>query len=160
LQWWTSLFRESPSLENYRGLQEVAQRLDQWDPLRPDLIRKLEADQHWDLLIEIALDEGDVNRAIDLLPRQRWGDRDLQVAQAAETDHPQAAIEIYCRCVDRLIEARGRGNYQEAASILQRVKGLYHQFRASAEWDQFLTELRQQHARLPALQDELDRAGL
>ncbi len=160
LKWRLSLFRESPNLENYRNLREVAQRLNRWFPLRPGLTQKLEVDQQWDLLIEIALEEGDVSRAIELLPRQRWGHHDLQVAQAAETDHPQAAIEIYCRRVDRLIDARGRGNYQEAASILQRVKELYHQQRTPAEWDQFLTELRQRHARLPALMDELNKAEL
>ena len=160
LKWWLSLFREAQVLGNYRNLREVARRLEQWDSLRTDLVRELENDQQWDLLIEIALEEGDVSRALTLLPRQRWGRHDLQVARAAETDHPQAAIQIYCRRVERLIDARGRGNYQEAASILQRVKGLYHQQRTPAEWDRFLTELRQRHARLPALMDELDKADL
>lgn len=160
LQWQLSLLRENPNLENYVNLREIARRLDQWETLRQRLIHKLEGEQYWDLLIEIALDEGEITWALELLPRQRWVRHDLQVARAAEISHPQAAIEIYCRRVDRLIEARGRGNYREAAVILQRVKGLYEQRRAYTEWDQFMAELRQRHARLPALMDELDKASL
>jgi hypothetical protein len=160
LKWWLSLFRESPGLEHYWNLQDVARQLEQWDSMRTHLVRELESSGQWDLLIEIALEEGDVSRALALLPRQRWGRHDLQVAQAAEKDYPQAAIETYSRLVDRLIAARGRGNYKEAAAILWRLKGLYTRLGATAEWEQFITGLRAQHARLPALQDELDKAGL
>jgi len=160
LEWRLRLFREGSGLESYLNLREVAQRLDQWASLRLTLIEKLEMDQSWDLLIEIALEEGNVSRALELLPRQRWGQRDLQVAQAAEADHPQAAIEIYLRSVERLIAARGRGNYHEAAAILQRVKGLFKHLDAQVEWQQLIKDLRARHARLPALQDELDKASL
>jgi uncharacterized Zn finger protein len=160
MKWRLSLFHESAKLENYMTLRAVAQRLNSWISLRPELIEKLEADQHWDLLIVIALEEGEVTRAIELLPHQRWAHHDLQVAKAAESNHPQAALEIYYREVDRLIEARGRGNYQEAAAILQRVKKLYNQQNSHSKWEQFLTELRQHNARLPALMDELNKAGL
>jgi uncharacterized Zn finger protein len=69
LKWRIRLFRESPNLENYRDLREAAQRLERWDPMRPGLIRELEGDGQWDLLIEIALEEGDVRRALELLKR-------------------------------------------------------------------------------------------
>ena len=160
LEWRLRLFRERAGLESYLNVRDVAQRLDQWETLRLDLIEKLEMNQNWDLLIEIALEEGDLSRALALLPRQRWRQRDLQVAQAAEADYPQAAIEIYLRSVERLIAARGRGNYHEAAAILQSIQGLYKHLGAQAEWERLIKDLRAQHARLPALQDELERAGL
>lgn len=71
LKWRISLFREWPSLENYLNLREPAQQLGQWDAMRPGLIENLESEQQWDLLIEIALEEGEVARALELLPRQR-----------------------------------------------------------------------------------------
>lgn len=160
LRWRIRLFQEWPNLVNYHDLREAAKRVEGWDSIRPGLIRKLEGDGQWGLLIEIALEEGEVSRALALLPRERWARHDLKVARAAEEAHPQAAIEIYARRVERLIAARGRGNYQEAAILLQRIKGLYHQQRKSAGWDEFLAELRQRHARLPALRDELNKAGL
>jgi uncharacterized Zn finger protein len=155
-----SLCHESPNLENYCILREAAQRLNQWEPLRQGLIQELKTDQNWDLLIEIALEEGDIDQALEYLPHQRWGLFALKVARAAETPRPQAAIEIYWREVERLIRARGRNNYHEAASILQRVKSLYHREGAHTEWDSLLADLRQRHARLPALMDELNKASL
>lgn len=160
IQWWLSLFRERPSLETYKKLRAAAQQIEGWAPLRPDLIQKLEANQQWDLLIEIALEEGEVSRALELLPRQRWSRLDLKVARAAETDDPQAAIQIYRRQVDRLIAHRGRENYRQAASILQRVRAIYKRLTNEPDWGAYLTELREQNRRLPALQDELDKAGL
>lgn len=154
------MFEESPYLENYWSLQGIAQRLERWDAIHPEVIRKLEAHQKWSLLIEIALEKSDINHALELLPRQCWDSHDLQVARAAETSHPPTAIEIYCRRVETLIEARGRGNYQDAATILKCVKELYHRQCTQTERDQWLTGLRQLHARLPALMDELNKAGL
>lgn len=72
--------------------------------------------------------EEDVPRALALLPRlQRWyaGDHELRVAQAAETDYPKAALDIYRRRAERLINARGRGNYRTAAALLVRIRDVY-----------------------------------
>lgn len=160
LEWRLRIFRASPQLESYRKLREVARQLDQWRALRPGLIRDLESGEHWDALIAIALEEGEVARAIELLPRQQWGQYDLQVARAAEKERPNAAIEIYCRRVEELIEARGRENYREAAAVLKRVQALYRRQGTGADWDRLLADLRQRHARLPALMDELKKAGL
>jgi uncharacterized Zn finger protein len=160
LKWCLSLLFESPGLEHYQNLREVARQLDQWYSLRSDLIEKLEADQQWDLLIEIALEEGDVTRALELLPRQRWTRHDLQVAKVAESSHPQAAIQIYTRRIERIIAARGRDNYRQAASILQCVREVYNRLNANAEWEEYFNGLRARHSRLPALQDELDKTSL
>lgn len=159
-KWRLSLFDENPGLENYVKLREMAQQLGRWQSLRRDLIQELEAEGQWDLLIRIALADGEVGRAIELLPRQRWPLFDLQVAEAAEASHPEAAVEIYCGRIEQLIEARGRGNYRQAAALLQRVQKLYDQQNARSEWDRYLTELRVQNTRLPALLDELEKAGL
>jgi uncharacterized Zn finger protein len=160
LKWWLSLFHDSPNLENYVNSRAVAEELNQWISIRQELIEKLEADENWDLLIVIALEEGEVTRAIELLPRQRWVQHDLHVAKAAEANHPLAAIEISCQEVDRYIEARGRSNHRDAAKILQRIKKLYHLQNTSIKWDHFFAALRQRNRRLPALMDELNKAGL
>jgi hypothetical protein len=160
LKWQLCLFHESPSLENYSNLQIAAQRLDQWETIYPGIIQELEADQHWNLLIEIALEEEHITQALEYLPRQRGDHLSLQVARAAETSHPKSAIEIYCQRVDRLIGARGRANYKEAAIILKRVNGLYQKQSTRNQWNDLLIELRQRHAHLPALMDELNKAGL
>jgi uncharacterized Zn finger protein len=60
----------------------------------------------------------------------------------------------------RLIAARGRGNYAEAASYLVRVRDLYGRLGEPETWDIFIANLREQNRRLRALKEELTKAGL
>ena len=155
-----SLFHQRSNLENYLRLRDAARALDRWEQMRQDLVENLEAVGRWDLLVEIALEEGEVQKALEYLPRDRWGSHELKVARAAESVEPQAACEIYNRRIERLIAARGRSNYREAAGFLKRVKALSEVPGAGIGWEPYLADLRRRHARLPAFKDELDRAGL
>jgi uncharacterized Zn finger protein len=156
--------REWPSFEAYKTLRELAQPLNCWEQLRPEIIAELEAKPAWSVLIEIALDEKNVPRALELLsrPKERWyvGSYDLRVAQAAEADYPQAAIDIYRRKAESLINARGRDNYREAASLLVKIRALSQRQGQSESWQEYISHLREQHKQLPALKDELRKAGL
>jgi uncharacterized Zn finger protein len=163
LDWWHQSMRERPEFSTYQTLRDLAKELDCWDQVRRQLLAELEDKQSWSILIEIALDEEDVPRALELLPRlQRWyaGDHELRVARAAEADYPQAALDIYRRRVERLINARGRGNYQSAAGLLVRIRDLYRRQDDHETWLKYITHLRQEYRRLPALQDEMNKAGL
>jgi hypothetical protein len=63
-------FRTQPSLRRYQELRNLAKRLDRWETLRPELLAFLEQagnTRNTTLLIEIALDEGDIDRALQLL---------------------------------------------------------------------------------------------
>jgi hypothetical protein len=79
-----------------------------------------------DVEIEIALNEGHIDLALELLKVGKqtkdpgsgpYGstnfDVGIEVAKAAEENYPQEAIEIYQRYVDMRIEWRDRGNYQD-----------------------------------------------
>ena len=92
-----------------------------------------------------------------------WGQSgglSIEVAQAAEKTHPQAAISLYQQKVERLIAARGRDNYAQAAEYLKHVKALYQQLQKLETWQQTIQAIRSQKPRLPALLDELKRAEL
>ena len=84
----------------------------------------------------------------------------IRVAQAAEESRPREAIRIYVQAAERLIAARGRGNYAQAATYLVRVRDLYHGLDDPDAWHTLVADLREQNRRLPALQDELNKAGL
>jgi hypothetical protein len=59
-------FRMQPSLRRYQELRDLAKRLDRWQTLRPELLAFLEqagTTRDTTLLIEIALDEGDIDHA-------------------------------------------------------------------------------------------------
>lgn len=67
------------------------------------------------------------------------------MVQAAEADHPQAALNLYEDMVNKLITARGRDNYTTAADYLVRVRALYARLGEDEYWHLFIADLREQH---------------
>src|SRR5256886_2447614 len=138
-------FQASPDNTTYRSVRSAAQAADQqeevWSGLRPSLIRTLEQQSRWGALVSIYLDEGEVGQALAALAEMEGAPRtslygygyraepasssyQAQVAQAAEESYPDEAIRLYKGVVQRLIEGRGRENYQQATGYLIRVRRL------------------------------------
>ena len=150
-------------MEGVRRLEEVARETGQWEDVRAHVVQSLEQNGHTGVLIEIALDEKDISRALELLSRGRtfgWRDYRLEVARAAEESHPQDAIRLYRQMVQQGIDGRSRKTYRQAAEHLVRVRSLYKRLGISSEWETYFEALRTEYARRPALQDELRKAGL
>ena len=59
-----TLFRTQPFLRRYQELRDLARQLGRWETLRPELLAFLEQAQNTPLLIQIALDEGDIDHAL------------------------------------------------------------------------------------------------
>ncbi|MEZ4520820.1 MAG: SWIM zinc finger family protein [Thermomicrobiales bacterium] len=160
-------FNERPTLPGYQDIRELATATGGWPSIRPELMETL-AEQAVALKIQIHLDEGELDDAIDDLRGLDLGqqrplysnDVRLQVAEAATGDRPEVAIEIYLRLADELIDLRGRENYQTAATMLGRARNLFDRLGRFEEWEEHIARLRSEHRRLPALQDELNRAEL
>ena len=173
-------FRTQPSLRRYQELRTLARQLDRWETLRPELLAFLEQagnTRNTTLLIEIALDEGDIDHALHLLKgiakKDSYGytyndsygyysfsDIALQVARAAEETHPREAIELYRQRAERLIAQRGRQNYQQACTFLAKMRALYEKLGERETWTSYVTALREQNRNLRALKEELANAGL
>lgn len=163
LDMWRCQFDESPRFETYQDLRRLATQTGVWDHLRSTLLGNLDTQRYATLLIDVALDEGNVERALEILSQPgalMRAETQLRVAQAAEADHPRAAIEIYQSRAERAIAARGRGNYVMAAELLLRVRDLYRRLGKESTWQGYITRLREEHRRLRALKEELQRAGL
>src|SRR2546429_3757396 len=62
-----TLFRTEPSLRRYQELRGLATRLGRWETLRPEMVAYLEQGGNTRLLIQIALDEGEIDKALQLL---------------------------------------------------------------------------------------------
>src|SRR6266852_1641470 len=172
-----TLFRTQPFLKRYQELRDLARRLDRWEALRPEVLTFLEQAKNTSLLIQIALDEGDIDRALQLLKGMAkkdihgytynngygyfgFGDIALQVARAAEEVRPREAIELYRQSAERLIALRGRQNYQEACKYLAKMRVLYEKLGEGEAWTSYITVLREQNRNLRALKEELAAAGL
>ncbi|MBN1656956.1 MAG: hypothetical protein JXA93_01070 [Anaerolineae bacterium] len=156
-------FEKEPRHEIYLTLQRLGQQTGVWEQLRPSLLARLDPHRHASLLITIALDEGDVARALDLVSQPRvYCDPGtlVRVAQAAEVEHPLAALKIYYDQAERAIAGRSRAAYAVAAERLARVRDLHRQLGEESLWQEYIARLRNEHRRLRALKEELDRAGL
>ena len=107
-----TLFRTQPFLKRYQELRDLSERLDRWEGLRLELLAFLEQARNTTLLIQIALDEGDIDQALQRLQEtakkdgygytyiDRYGyygysDVAFEVARAAEETRLYAAIELY-----------------------------------------------------------------
>jgi hypothetical protein len=168
----TTNFHEA-TIERYREIRELAQQPGRWDEVRAELLAYVQRERLTSVEIEIALDEGRVDLALELLEAGKqttdtrngpYGsanfDVGLEVAKAAEENYPQRAIEIYQRYVDMRIEWRGRDNYRIASQYLLSIRRLNQQMGKSNEWAVYIADLRQRNANLPALKDEMAKAKL
>ncbi len=173
-------FKNAPSVTTYQAVRKVAtaqgQPEDTWPGLRAELLRTLRGKRAWSDLVQIALDEGDVPAAVAALAEHDktttartggWSTTsawfpglDIKVAEAAEQTMPDEAIRLYRRAAGQAIEGRGRGNYQQAAEYLARVKRILEANERTGEWMRLITELRAGNKRLRALMEELDARKL
>src|SRR5205807_1762312 len=133
------IFRMQLRLQDYQQMRELATQLGTWETKRQETLTFLQTTKRLATLVEIALDEGDLERALELLKGapssdqgQGWmynyglGSRlALQVAEQAEETQPSASLDLYQQHVEQLIAARGRGNYQAACSYLTKIRALY-----------------------------------
>src|SRR6266576_3916173 len=172
-----TLFRTQPYLGRYQELRELARQLGRWEALRPELLAFLEQTSNTTLLIQVALDEGEIDKALQLLKgivkKDIYGytytdgygyywysNIALEVARAAEETRPREAIELYRQFAERLIAQRGRQKYQEACKYLAKMRALYEKLGEEEAWTSYITALREQNRNLRALKEELAAAGL
>ena len=160
------LFWKNPSLNAYEQIHEAAGG--QWDAVRVDLLDELEQKDRHDLLARIYLADQEIDAALREVyhigdsPYSRWSGLGLrlEIAEAAEDEHPDRAADIYLERACDLIEQRGRGNYRQAAEHLSGIQAIYQRTGEPSKWQQIITAIRTENDNLPALQDELDKAGL
>ena len=156
-------WEQTPSIEDYKTLERLARALDQWETLRPKLVAGLKSNKNVAVLARVHLYEEDWDAAWEVAEWNppAWGDGIREeVAQATEKHRPQKAVEYYLYRVAKWIEARGRDNYASAAQYLQRVKNISEETGQMGAWVNTIRAIRENNRNLPALQDELNRAGL
>ncbi|HEY9614140.1 MAG TPA: hypothetical protein V6C93_32675, partial [Allocoleopsis sp.] len=163
LEWQKRVFLASSSLEKYKSLKDLAQRVGNWEQLQSDVLETLESNNQIAVLIEIALHEKNLERALELLPKlSAWSRANyiLNVAKAAEKTKPKTAIALYQQIVEQYIDQRGRSAYQVAAQHLKQIKALYESLNTQSDWVVYIQQIRSKYPTLRALQDELNKAKL
>ncbi|MBA4379666.1 MAG: hypothetical protein C0393_03090 [Anaerolinea sp.] len=161
------LFWLRPSAAAYVEMRQLAQPQQQWPDLRAKTLASLAQKGEHALLTQIYLEECEIDRALESLERAKassryWGGVSLQVevAEAAGEKRPKESIRLYMQLVESLIRQRGRDGYAQAAAHLKQVRDAYHRLDEPQAWQALIANIREQHRNLPALRDELNRAGL
>jgi len=160
------LFWDRPSVTQYGEIQDLARGVGVWAVLRSEILASLTAKAHYSVLTQIHLLEDNIGQALEALQIVseqsiwRFYSLSLEVAEAAEDSHPDDSIRLYLNEAERLIGGRGRGNYAEAARRLSSARAVYHKTGRTAQWNTLIANIREKYRRLPAMQDEFNRAGL
>ncbi len=169
------IFHKRPWFTEYQKMREISMELGNWEAVRQEALTFLETSKNISMLVEAALDEGDIERALQLLQATkplgpegyqwqydyaRTPDVALKVAERAEEIDPRASIDLYQQHVERLIAGRGRSNYQVACRYLAQIRSLYEKLDETEEWTTYIAWLRKRHSRLSTLKEELTTAGL
>ena len=159
------LLEQRPNLAGYQEVRELSRQLGVWTELRAQVLAGWHAAKEYFLLTDVYLEEGEIELALETVGRRKSGfpygaDQLVRVAEAASETHPQSALDIYRQQAERLIEARGRENYQRACEHLVKARDLYQRLSQEPVWTGYVAELRERHRRLPALKEELNNAGL
>ena len=158
-----------PSLERFLEMKKLATLLNQWAVVRLETLDKLSKNKQFALLVEIYLDEGEIDQALETLEqaraivRHQWEyphSLELRVAKEAESSRPESAIQLYLNQIHSLIGRRGRDNYAEAANYMKGIQRIYKRLGRQEEWRSLIASLRLENRNLPAFQDELKKAAL
>ncbi|MDP2827238.1 MAG: hypothetical protein Q8O37_01390, partial [Sulfuricellaceae bacterium] len=155
-------FDERPSLEQYKKLYDVADKLGLWPEQRnralawvtETIAREASTTSRWkpkpstpntSLRVEIALWEEDIDAAWSAA-HQGNCDRSLLIALAGKLESPRPgdAIGIYRRAVLAIIEQTNNSAYEEAIKLIRKVGGLMKAQNQSRPFGDYLAELRVQ----------------
>ena len=113
-------------------------------------------------LVAVAIHEkapDQVIRWYDQLVRQDrggFGGNDDRVAEAVKKDYPNRAVAIWKKIVEGEIAQVKPRAYQAAAAHLKKIARLLKERKKGKEWEGYLKELRQIHARKSSLMGILD----
>ncbi len=169
------IFHKRTWFAEYQKMRELATQLGNWEAVRLAAFTFLEDKHNTSMLVEVALDEGDIERALQLLEATkppgpegyewqydyaRTPEVAIKAAERSEEIYPGASIDLYQQHVERLIAGRGRANYQVACSYLVKVRSLYEKLDETGQWTTYIAWLRKRHSRLSTLKEELTTAGL
>lgn len=155
-------FRLSPSLEGYQEVHKLA-GAKRWPTVRDEVLAELEAMGRDALRVEIALDEKDHQRAVEMVGAHGRNDLNwlvVRVADAAAESKPEAAIALYRREVEHLIDRQGRTQYRDACRLIAKVRKLHLRLQDKAGWTTYRDDLLARNRRLRAFREEFQAAKL
>lgn len=156
---------DAQSLDIWKAAVALDGDWDDWDNRYPRLEKSPAMTAA--LRVKLAILDGRAARALEL-----WGELSAReqapfmedLARVCEADLPAKASELYRQMGENCIAKRGYGDarphYRAAAAHWKRARELHKKLGTMDDWTAYIRAQRETHKRLPALQDELKKAGL
>ncbi len=151
---WQAAFFDHPKLDTYKAIKRLARA--NWATLQPELMKVLHKlfDQH--ILAEVLLFEAQWDEAIVIANAHLDDDRLVAlVADGVIDQRPAWVMKASREQAEALIELTQSKYYAEAAGWLKRMKRAHEVLGQTREWKAYLTQLKEQYKRRPALQKQL-----
>ena len=150
-------FSSLPSLELYQTLEKLSGQ--NWETLKPALMRVFEGDRFAGEMVEIYLFEEEWDTAIAAADRLGDWQYNLveKVADGVITVRPDWVIQTSRKQSQALIDKTQSKYYAIAAHWLTKMKQAYLSTGRKAEWQAYLDGLKNTYSRRPALQAELKK---
>jgi uncharacterized Zn finger protein len=123
---------------------------------------------HFDVLLELAIEENrpdDVLAWYEVLSRVKRSSRyghgydwfAPRVADAIAATHPDRAIALYRQIIEDHVARTSPSAYEEAVPYLRKLRAVYQKLGQTAEWTNYLVELRTNNTRKRRFLEVLDR---
>ncbi len=156
-----AIFEHSGYLKDFRTLKRYAKQAGEFDVL--DEVDDTVREQIPDVWIKRALRRGDLDGAIECWFEHEEHHRARLCADklVRACDDAQAELIISCRMsqINYRIGRRQRRHYRRACNILRRLKDELERAGQPDYFRYVLEDIQAQHGSLPALMDELEKAG-
>ena len=154
-----AVFEQTGYLKDYRALERYARRAGADDPF--DDVDEAVRRQLPDVWIKKALERGEIDRAIDCWYEREEHHRARLCADELATACDDIDVVMSCRLrvVSYLVGRRARRHYRRACAVLRKLRDELEAAGRSDYWHFVVDDLRTEYDNLPALLDELHRAG-
>lgn len=156
-------FARSPRLDRYVALRRHAEPSDAWSTWRERAVSLLRVRPDRSELVRILLSEGETDAAWE---EAREGDCTedlwLRLAEMRAETHPDDAIPIYRRAVERAIDRKDKRGYREAVELMRIVADLMRAAHQPEAFEPYVEEVRATHRRkrnLMKLLEGLEASG-
>ncbi len=156
LEAWQAAFHSLPSLAEWKTIKRLAGT--RWKRMKPELMASLEKGYNHQALAEVLIEEQEWDAAIKVADERTHDYRLVAiVADALVAHRPEWVIRASVKQSEVLIVKTQSKYYPYAAEWLRRVKAAYAQMGQTGEWQKYLSKLKEQYRRRPALMAQLER---
>jgi len=155
LEAWEAAFHDSPSLATWKTLKRLA--VSRWKSMKPELMASLEKGYDQQALTEVLIEEQEWDAAIKVADKQTFDYRLIAtVADALIAHRREWVIRASVEQADGLIAKTQSKYYSHAANWLRRAKAAYAQLGRTGDWQKYLSKLKEEYKRRPALMTKLN----